>query len=74
MNLHVLLFADAPVLSDEVASETLEFLYQILVAYEKQYGQQIQRYQQAYRNRKEAGEFEYLDDFDVDDFNDDIPF
>lgn len=80
MNLQSLLFADAPVLSDEAASEMLEFLYQLINAYEMQYGEQIRRYQQAYRERLAAGEFDYLDDFDdadnfdANDFNDDIPF
>ncbi len=80
MNLRSLIFADAPVLSDEAASEMLEFLYQLTNAYEAQYGEQIRRYQQAYRERMGAGEFDYLgdfddsDSFDVNDFNDDIPF
>jgi len=80
MNLQSLLFANAPVLSDEAASEMLEFLYQLINAYEAQYDEQIRSYQRAYRERMAADEFDYLDDlddadnFDVNDFNDDIPF
>jgi hypothetical protein len=44
MNLHALLFADPPDLSDESASEMLDFLYELTTAFENHYAAQLRRY------------------------------
>ena len=47
MNLQSLLFVDPPDLSDETASEILDFLYELTVAFENHYGHQLRRYYQS---------------------------
>jgi len=51
---------EPPRLSDEAASQLLEFLYDILTAFENHYGHQLRRYQ-------EPDELAQYDLFDSDD-------
>ena len=44
MNLQSLLFVDPPDLSDETASEILDFLYEITTAFENHYAAQLRRH------------------------------
>lgn len=44
MNPQSLMFVDPPVLSDEAASEMLDFLYELINAFENHYGNQLRRY------------------------------
>ena len=44
MNLQSLLFVDPPDLSDETASEMLDFLYELTTAFENHYAAQLLRY------------------------------
>jgi hypothetical protein len=44
MNLQSLLFVDPPDLSDETASEILDFLYELTTAFENHYAAQLRRY------------------------------
>jgi hypothetical protein len=44
MNPQSLLFLDPPDLSDEAASEMLDFLYEFTTAFENQYIAQLRRY------------------------------
>ena len=53
MNLQPLVFTNAPTLSDETVSEMRSFLYELIDAYERQYGDQLQRFQQEYFSRME---------------------
>ena len=46
MNLHSLMLADPPRLSDEAAAETLDFLYELINAFENHYRDQLQRHDQ----------------------------
>ena len=46
MNLQSLLFVDPPDLSDETASEILDFLYELTTAFENHYAAQLRRYYQ----------------------------
>ena len=46
MNLHSLMLVDPPRLSDEAASEMLDFLYELINAFENQYRVQLQRHYQ----------------------------
>ena len=46
MNLNSLMLADPPSLSDEAASEMLDFLYELINAFENQYRDQLQRHYQ----------------------------
>jgi hypothetical protein len=62
MNLQSLMLADPPELSDEVASEMLDFLYELINAFENQYGTQLRRYHQS----SEPPEPDLFDDFDDD--------
>ena len=41
MNRHSLLFVEPPELSDETASEMLDFLYELINAFENQYREQL---------------------------------
>ncbi len=47
MNTPYLLPDDPPQLSDQAASEILDFLYEMVNAFENQYAQQLRRYQQS---------------------------
>ena len=47
MNLQSLSLTDPPVLSDEAASEMLDFLYQLVNAFENQYRNQLLRHHQS---------------------------
>jgi hypothetical protein len=60
MNLQSLMLADPPELSDEVAAEMLDFLYQLINAFENQYSNQLHRYHQS----SEPPEPDLFDDFD----------
>ena len=64
MNLQSLLFVDPPVLSDETASEMLDFLYELTTAFENHYADQLRRYYQE-GDRSQPDLFE--------DFNDELP-
>ena len=64
MNLQSLLFVDPPDLSDETASEILDFLYEFTTAFENHYAAQLRRYYQE-GDRSQPDLFE--------DFNDELP-
>jgi hypothetical protein len=64
MNLQSLLFVDPPDLSDETASEILDFLYELTTAFENHYAAQLRRYYQK-GDRSQQDLFE--------DFNDELP-
>ena len=64
MNLPSLLFVDPPDLSDETASEMLDFLYELTTAFENHYAAQLRRYYQE-GDRSQPDLFE--------DFNDELP-
>ncbi len=64
MNLQSLLFVEPPELSDKTASEMLDFLYQLINAFENHYAAQLRRYY-TQNNRSQADLFE--------DFNDELP-
>ena len=49
MNLHSLMLVDPPNLSDEAASEMLDFLYELINAFENQYRDQLQRNYQTHQ-------------------------
>ncbi len=61
MNTLSLLFLDPPDLSDEAASQMLDFLYDITAAFESQYIAQVIRYHQT----REDGEQPQPDLFEV---------
>ncbi len=63
MNTLSLLFLDPPDLSDEAASQMLDFLYDITAAFESQYIAQVIRYHQM----REDGEQPQPDLFEVPD-------
>ena len=63
MNLHALMFVDPPCLSDEGAGETLEFLYELINAFENHYADQLRRYyQEQHLDRSQPDLFEEFDD------------
>jgi hypothetical protein len=64
MNPYSRLFVDLPDLSDETASEMLDFLYQLTTAFENHYAAQLRRYYQEV-DRSQPDLFE--------DFNDELP-
>jgi hypothetical protein len=64
MNLQSLLFVDPPDLSDETASEILDFLYELTTAFENHYAAQLRRYYQK-ADRSQQDLFE--------DFSDELP-
>jgi hypothetical protein len=64
MNLQSLLFVDPPDLSDETASEILDFLYELTTAFENHYAAQLRRYYQE-GDRSQQDLFE--------DFSDELP-
>jgi hypothetical protein len=47
MNMSSLMLVDSPELDDETASEMLDFLYQLVNAFENQYHNQLQRHHQS---------------------------
>jgi len=47
MNTPSLMLVEPPELADETASEMLDFLYQIVNAFENQYGNQLRRHYQS---------------------------
>lgn len=55
--------ADPPEMTDESASETLEFLYQLLNAFENQYANQLRRFHRP-PELPQPDLFEDLDDLD----------
>ncbi len=61
MNTPSLMLADPPELADETAREMLDFLYQLVTAFENQYGHQLRRYHQS-TEPPEADRFEDFDD------------
>jgi hypothetical protein len=64
MNLQSLLFVDPPDLSDETATEMLDFLYELTTAFENHYAAQLWRhYQEVDRSQPDLFE----------DFNDELP-
>ena len=62
MNLHSLMLVDPPNLSDEAASEMLDFLYELINAFENQYRDQLQRH---YRTHQPP-QSDLFEDFDDD--------
>ena len=64
MNLHAPLFVDPPDLSDESATEMLDFLYELTTAFENHYAAQLRRYTLE-DNRPQQNLF--------DNFNDELP-
>ncbi|MCF6355956.1 MAG: hypothetical protein L3J26_12790 [Candidatus Polarisedimenticolaceae bacterium] len=44
MNLQSLMFIEPPLLTDEAASKMLDFLYELINAFENHYGNQLRRY------------------------------
>ena len=64
MNLQSPLFVDPPDLSDETASEILDFLYELTTAFENHYAAQLRRYYQE-GDRSQPDLFE--------DFSDELP-
>ncbi len=64
MNPQSLLFVDAPDLSDQSASEMLDFLYELTTGFENHYAAQLRRYYQE-DDRSQPDLFE--------DFNDELP-
>ena len=66
MNRHSLLFVEPPELSDQTASEMLDFLYELTTAFENHYAAQLRRYYQ-------EGDRSQPDLFEDADFNDDWP-
>ncbi len=60
MNLQPLLLTDPPELSDQAASEMLEFLYQLLTAFENHYANQLRRYHEP----SEPPQPDLFEDFD----------
>ncbi len=65
MNPQSLILADPPELSDEAASEMLDFLYGFITAFENHYATQLRRYHQPI----EPPEPDLFEGFD-----DEIPF
>ena len=64
MNTPSLMFVEPPELADETASEMLDFLYQLVNAFENQYRNQLQRHHQ-------SAELPQPDLFE--DFDDELP-
>ena len=64
MNTPSLMLVESPELDDETASEMLDFLYQLVNAFENQYGNQLRRHQQ-------SAELPQPDLFD--EFDDELP-
>lgn len=57
------MFVEPPSLSDESASEILDFLYEMINAFENQYGPQLRRhYQQQQHDNSQPDLFEEFDD------------
>lgn len=63
MNSPPLSLSEAPKLSDESASEILEFLYLLLNAFENQYGHQIRRHYQSFEPQQPP-QPDLFEDFD----------
>ena len=66
MNRNSLLFVEPPELSDQTASEMLDFLYELTTAFENHYAAQLRRYYQ-------EGDRSQQDLFEDADFNDEWP-
>lgn len=64
METRSMLFVDLPELSDESASDMLDFLYELTTAFESHYGAQLRRYYQ-------DGDQSQRDLFE--EFNDELP-
>jgi len=64
MNTPSLMLVEPPELTDETASEMLDFLYQLINAFENQYRNQLRRHHQ-------SNEFPQPDLFE--DFDDELP-
>ena len=64
MNPRSRLFVDLPELSDQTASEMLDFLYELTTVFENHYAAQLRRYYQEI-DRSQPDLF--------DDFNDELP-
>lgn len=60
MNPKSLFLADPPELSDEAASEMLDFLYNLITAFENHYANQLPRYHQD----AETPQLNLFEDFD----------
>ncbi len=63
MNTPSLMLADPPELSDETVGEMLDFLYQLITAFENHYANQLRRYHQPSEPQPDLFE----------DFDDDLP-
>ena len=60
MNTPSLMLVEPPELTDETASEMLDFLYQLVNAFENQYGNQLRRHYQS----TELPQPDLFEDFD----------
>mgnify|MGYP000034159713 CR=1 FL=1 len=60
MNTPSLMLVEPPELADETASEMLDFLYQLVNAFENQYRVQLRRYYQS----NELAQQDLFEDFD----------
>jgi len=49
MNLRSLMLVDPPCLSEQAATEMLDFLYELINAFENQYRDQLQRHYQTHQ-------------------------
>lgn len=65
MSIHIRLRAEPPTLSDQGAAEMLDFLYDLVNAFENHYACQIQRHYQSGEPPPEPDPF--------DNFDDDLP-
>ena len=61
MNLRSLMFVDPPHLSDETASDILDFLFELTTAFENHYAVQLRRCHQGV-DRAQADLFEDIND------------
>jgi hypothetical protein len=71
MNLQSLTFASTPTLSDETANEIRLFLYQLIMAYERQYGDQLWSFREYFEAVEQQPD---LFDDREEDFEDEISF
>ena len=71
MNLQSLTFASTPTLSDETANEIHLFLYKLLMAYEREYGDQLWPFDEYFAAVEQQPDL--FDDIGKD-FEDEIPF
>jgi len=71
MNLQPLIFASAPILSDETVNEIRLFLYKLTIAYEQQYADQLWSFDEYFERVEQQPDL--FDDMGMY-FEDEIPF